>query len=100
MLIISDPLAQMDRKNGLDYFSELPVSLVLFALITVDVVERIRPFKLLGQCESLWVVSLTDCKSGCRNVRHKWDTCLRWMKTWMEELTNGDSLPGLIKMKH
>lgn len=45
--------SKMDRKNGLDYFSELPVSLVLFALITVDVVERIRPFKLLGQSDPL-----------------------------------------------
>lgn len=53
MVMFSDPPPQMDRENGLDYFSELPVSLVLFALILMDVIERIRPFKLCGQCESL-----------------------------------------------
>lgn len=84
-MTFSDPPPQMDRGNGLDYFSELPVSLVLFALILVDVIERIRPFKLCGQCESLWVVSLTDFKSGCSNVCRKlgWKNSLPltlWMK--------------------
>uniref|UniRef100_A0A4W4EML9 Uncharacterized protein n=1 Tax=Electrophorus electricus TaxID=8005 RepID=A0A4W4EML9_ELEEL len=31
-----------------DNFSEVPVSLVLFALVCVDIVERIRPYRLSG----------------------------------------------------
>lgn len=51
-------LLQMNRIKGLDHFTELPVSLVLFALICVDVIERIRPYKLLGPRESAGVVSV------------------------------------------
>ncbi|XP_062849148.1 transmembrane protein 236 [Trichomycterus rosablanca] len=36
-----------------DTFSELPVSLVLLALICVDIVERIRPYRLTGQANGL-----------------------------------------------
>lgn len=51
-------LVQMDRINGLDHFTELPVSLVLFALICVDVIERIRPCRLLGPRKSAGVLSV------------------------------------------
>lgn len=50
----------MDRINGLDHFTELPVSLVLFALICVDVIERIRPCKLLGSRKSAGVLSVVE----------------------------------------
>lgn len=50
----------MDRINGLDHFTELPVSLVLFALICADVIERIRPCKLLGPRKSAGVVSVVE----------------------------------------
>ncbi|XP_076840938.1 transmembrane protein 236 [Brachyhypopomus gauderio] len=36
-----------------DSFSDIPVSLVLFALLCVDIVERIRPYRLTGQADSL-----------------------------------------------
>uniref|UniRef100_A0A667XN70 Transmembrane protein 236 n=1 Tax=Myripristis murdjan TaxID=586833 RepID=A0A667XN70_9TELE len=36
----------------LDHFTELPVSLVLFSLICVDIIERIRPCRLTGQCKA------------------------------------------------
>uniref|UniRef100_A0A3Q2VI44 Signal transducing adaptor molecule (SH3 domain and ITAM motif) 1 n=1 Tax=Haplochromis burtoni TaxID=8153 RepID=A0A3Q2VI44_HAPBU len=44
---------QVDRGQTLDSFSELPVSLVLFFLIWVDIIERIRPCKLMGKSDSL-----------------------------------------------
>uniref|UniRef100_A0A8C4IDD5 Transmembrane protein 236 n=1 Tax=Dicentrarchus labrax TaxID=13489 RepID=A0A8C4IDD5_DICLA len=34
------------------FLCHLPVSLVLFSLICVDIIERIRPCKLIGQCKS------------------------------------------------
>ncbi|XP_013873796.1 transmembrane protein 236 [Austrofundulus limnaeus] len=34
------------------HFSELPVSLVLFSLICVDVIERIRSRRLTGKCKA------------------------------------------------
>lgn len=70
VMMFSDPPPQMDRENGLDYFRELPVSLVLFALILVDVIERLRPFRLCGQRESHWVLSPTGFffKTRCSNV--------------------------------
>lgn len=40
---------QVDTGIHYDVFTELPVSLVLFALICVDIVERIRPYHLRGQ---------------------------------------------------
>uniref|UniRef100_A0A3Q4HAR9 Transmembrane protein 236 n=1 Tax=Neolamprologus brichardi TaxID=32507 RepID=A0A3Q4HAR9_NEOBR len=42
--IIVKPQVQVDRGQTLDSFSELPVSLVLFFLIWVDIIERIRPY--------------------------------------------------------
>ncbi|CAG12295.1 unnamed protein product, partial [Tetraodon nigroviridis] len=39
---------QVDAGVRLDHFSELPVSLVLVSLLCVDVIERIRPCKLIG----------------------------------------------------
>lgn len=45
--------AQVQINNNLkdDTFTELPVSLVLFSLICIDVVERIRQCRLTGQGE-------------------------------------------------
>lgn len=45
------PQVQVDAGRRLDHFSELPVSLVLFALVCVDIIERIRPCRLIGRCE-------------------------------------------------
>lgn len=44
-------LAQVQINHNLknDTFTELPVSLVLFSLICIDVVERIRQCRLTGQ---------------------------------------------------
>ncbi|KAL6103982.1 tmem236 [Pungitius sinensis] len=44
---------QVDRGLRLDRFAELPVSLVLLGLICVDLTERIRPCRLIGQSDSL-----------------------------------------------
>ncbi|XP_069548456.1 transmembrane protein 236 [Brachyistius frenatus] len=52
-ILIASSKVQVDRGCEHDHFSELPVSLVLFSLICVDVVERIRPCRLLGQSDSL-----------------------------------------------
>uniref|UniRef100_A0A3B4D8N7 Transmembrane protein 236 n=1 Tax=Pygocentrus nattereri TaxID=42514 RepID=A0A3B4D8N7_PYGNA len=41
--------SKVDTRIFYDVFTELPVSLVLFALICVDIVERIRPYHLKGQ---------------------------------------------------
>uniref|UniRef100_A0A3P8UB89 Transmembrane protein 236 n=1 Tax=Amphiprion percula TaxID=161767 RepID=A0A3P8UB89_AMPPE len=43
---------QVDNGIRLDHFAELPVSLVLSCLVCVDIIERIRPCRLLGQCKS------------------------------------------------
>ena len=44
---------QADNDPGIrDHFDELPVSLVLVCLICVDIIERIRPCRLLGSCKS------------------------------------------------
>lgn len=40
---------QVDTGQQRDHFTELPVSLVLFCLICVDIIERIRPCKLTGK---------------------------------------------------
>lgn len=62
--------AQVQVNNNMktDTFTELPVSLVLFFLICVDVVERIRQCRLTGQGErsSLNTLhkSFTEC---CRS---------------------------------
>lgn len=44
---------QVDGGHRLDHFAELPVSLLLFCLICVDVIERIRPCKLTGPCKQM-----------------------------------------------
>ncbi|XP_068197735.1 transmembrane protein 236 [Antennarius striatus] len=52
-ILIASSKVQADRGRKLDHFLELPVSLVLFSLICVDIIERIRPCRLLGQSDSL-----------------------------------------------
>ncbi|KAM8850008.1 transmembrane protein 236 isoform 2-T2 [Spinachia spinachia] len=52
-IFIASSKVQVDRGLRLDHFTELPVSLVLFSLICVDVTERIRPCRLIGQSDSL-----------------------------------------------
>lgn len=46
-----DHVFQVQIRNDLrlDTFAELPVSLVLFSLICIDIVERIRHCRLTGQ---------------------------------------------------
>ncbi|RVE62044.1 hypothetical protein OJAV_G00176850 [Oryzias javanicus] len=51
-VIVAGYKVQMDRGLDGDPFTELPVSLVLFCLICVDVVERIRPWRLMGKSDS------------------------------------------------
>ncbi|KAG7274951.1 hypothetical protein CRUP_033623 [Coryphaenoides rupestris] len=51
-LLIAASKVQVDRELRLDHFTELPVSLVLLCLICVDVVERIRTFRLTGKAGS------------------------------------------------
>ncbi|XP_061588549.1 transmembrane protein 236 isoform X1 [Cololabis saira] len=41
--------SKVDFEPTYDHFGELPVSLVLFSLICVDIIERIRPSKLKGK---------------------------------------------------
>uniref|UniRef100_A0A3B3TWE2 Transmembrane protein 236 n=1 Tax=Poecilia latipinna TaxID=48699 RepID=A0A3B3TWE2_9TELE len=43
---------QLDKQQRLDHFTELPVSLVLFSLVCVDVIERLRPHNLMGKGNS------------------------------------------------
>uniref|UniRef100_A0A673FJW0 Transmembrane protein 236 n=1 Tax=Sinocyclocheilus rhinocerous TaxID=307959 RepID=A0A673FJW0_9TELE len=45
-------LVQIRHNLRLDTFAELPVSLVLFSLICIDIVERIRHCRLTGQAAS------------------------------------------------
>ncbi|KAG7525862.1 hypothetical protein JOB18_033043 [Solea senegalensis] len=52
-ILIASSKVQVDRGHRLDHFAELPISLVLFSLICVDVIERIRPCRLTGQSDSL-----------------------------------------------
>ncbi|XP_071348836.1 transmembrane protein 236 [Trachinotus anak] len=52
-ILIASSKVQVDREHRLDHFAELPVSLVLFSLICVDIIERIRPCSLTGQPDSL-----------------------------------------------
>ncbi|KAM6918505.1 transmembrane protein 236 [Xenentodon cancila] len=44
--------SKVDCVPTYDHFGELPVSLVLFSLICVDIIERIRPFRLMGKFHS------------------------------------------------
>lgn len=52
ILIVSSKV-QVDGGHRRDHFTELPVSLVLFSLICVDVIERIRPCRLMGKSDDL-----------------------------------------------
>ncbi|XP_075954125.1 transmembrane protein 236 isoform X1 [Anarhichas minor] len=52
-ILIASSKVQVDRGLRLDHFAELPVSLVLVSLICVDIIERIRPCRLIGQSDSL-----------------------------------------------
>ncbi|KAK2822603.1 hypothetical protein Q5P01_022668 [Channa striata] len=52
-ILITSSKVQVDTGYRLDHFTELPVSLVLFSLICVDITERIRPCSLTGQSDSL-----------------------------------------------
>ncbi|XP_037643886.1 transmembrane protein 236 [Sebastes umbrosus] len=52
-ILIASSKVQVDRGHKLDHFTELPVSLVLVSLICVDIIERIRPCKLIGKSNSL-----------------------------------------------
>ncbi|XP_061777050.1 transmembrane protein 236 [Nerophis ophidion] len=48
-IFMASSQVQVNSNLRLDHFAELPVSLVMFSLICVDLVERIRPCRLLGQ---------------------------------------------------
>uniref|UniRef100_UPI0037E745D1 transmembrane protein 236 n=1 Tax=Semicossyphus pulcher TaxID=241346 RepID=UPI0037E745D1 len=52
-ILIASSKVQVDRGLRLDLFTELPVSLVLMSLICVDIIERIRPCRLLGKSDSM-----------------------------------------------
>ncbi|XP_068427698.1 transmembrane protein 236 [Clinocottus analis] len=52
-ILIASSKVQVDGGLRLDHFTELPVSLVLVSLICVDVIERIRPCRLIGQSDGL-----------------------------------------------
>ncbi|KAM4604738.1 transmembrane protein 236 [Polymixia lowei] len=52
-ILIASSKVQVDRECKPDRVIELPVSLVLFCLICVDIIERIRPCNLTGQADSL-----------------------------------------------
>ncbi|XP_061696055.1 voltage-dependent L-type calcium channel subunit beta-2b isoform X1 [Syngnathoides biaculeatus] len=52
-IVIASSQVQVNAGVRLDHFAELPVSSVLVSLICVDLVERIRPCRLLGQSDDL-----------------------------------------------
>uniref|UniRef100_A0A3Q1FGQ8 Transmembrane protein 236 n=1 Tax=Acanthochromis polyacanthus TaxID=80966 RepID=A0A3Q1FGQ8_9TELE len=49
---IKDITQTVDNGIRLDYFTELPVSMVLSFLVCADIIERIRPCRLLGQSDN------------------------------------------------
>ncbi|XP_023120903.2 transmembrane protein 236 [Amphiprion ocellaris] len=51
-ILIASSKVQVDNGIRLDHFAELPVSLVLSCLVCVDIIERIRPCRLLGQSDN------------------------------------------------
>uniref|UniRef100_A0AAR2KT73 Transmembrane protein 236 n=1 Tax=Pygocentrus nattereri TaxID=42514 RepID=A0AAR2KT73_PYGNA len=51
--LIASSEVQIRNDVRLDTFNELPVSLVLFSLICIDIVERIRHCRLTGQANEL-----------------------------------------------
>ncbi|XP_072220600.1 transmembrane protein 236 [Leuresthes tenuis] len=52
-IVIASSKMQVDHGQWRDHFTELPVSLVFFSLICVDIIERIRPCRLIGKSDSL-----------------------------------------------
>ncbi|XP_047444727.1 transmembrane protein 236 [Mugil cephalus] len=52
-VLIASSKVQVDNGLKFDHFVELPVSLVLVSLICVDIVERIRLFRLRGKSDGL-----------------------------------------------
>ncbi|XP_057713118.1 transmembrane protein 236 isoform X2 [Corythoichthys intestinalis] len=46
-------LVQMNAGVRLDHFAEMPISLVMLLLICMDLVERMRPYRLLGQSDDM-----------------------------------------------
>nr|XP_020447002.1 transmembrane protein 236-like [Monopterus albus] len=52
-ILITSSKVQVDGGHCYDHFAELPVSLVLFSLICVDIIEQIRPCRLTGQSDRL-----------------------------------------------
>ncbi|XP_019943141.1 transmembrane protein 236 [Paralichthys olivaceus] len=51
--LIASSEVQINNNMQYDMFTELPVSLVLFSLICIDVVERIRHCRLTGQANDM-----------------------------------------------
>uniref|UniRef100_A0AAY4A8V1 Transmembrane protein 236 n=2 Tax=Denticeps clupeoides TaxID=299321 RepID=A0AAY4A8V1_9TELE len=51
--LIASSEVQINNSMRYDTFTELPVSLVLFSLICIDIVERIRHCRLTGQANGL-----------------------------------------------
>lgn len=51
-ILIASSKVQVDAELRLDHFAELPVSLVLFSMICVDIVEKLRPCRLLGPTDN------------------------------------------------
>ncbi|XP_064188928.1 transmembrane protein 236-like [Anguilla rostrata] len=51
--LIASSEVQISNSMTYDTFTELPVSLVLFSLICVDIIERIRHCRLTGQANEL-----------------------------------------------
>ncbi|XP_054478564.1 transmembrane protein 236-like [Anoplopoma fimbria] len=53
VFLIASSEVQINNNMKYDTFTELPVSLVLFSLICIDVVERIRHCRLTGQANDM-----------------------------------------------
>ncbi|XP_051943063.1 transmembrane protein 236 [Hippocampus zosterae] len=51
-IIIASSQVQVNAGVRLDHFAELPASLVILWLICADLVERLRPCRLLGQSDN------------------------------------------------
>uniref|UniRef100_A0A3Q3K545 Uncharacterized protein n=1 Tax=Monopterus albus TaxID=43700 RepID=A0A3Q3K545_MONAL len=58
-ILITSSKVQVDGGHCYDHFAELPVSLVLFSLICVDIIEQIRPCRLTGQPSAAYLYSLS-----------------------------------------
>lgn len=52
-IIIAGSKLQVDMGRHLDHFVELPASLLLFSIICVDIVEQLRPCRLMGPADDL-----------------------------------------------